>query len=409
MKQLAGLVIAFCGLGSSAFAQVSTSAAPPGMASASRGLQYAFRYSQGVQTSDQMATIQTSNVSGSIAYANSEKEKPFTMEYAGGYTWNLSGPDYQSGQFHRMDLTQGFVYRRWKINLADDVAYLPQSPITGFSGVPGTGEIIGAPNPNPSTSQTILTVNTHVLSNNARGALEHTLNNSTTMSIAGTSILLHYPDGNGIENRSTGADAALLRRLTGRTSFVGDYRFNLYEYPGTTVAIRTHTGLAGLRHLFTRNLSANLQGGPQWINSTNSSVVPADLTFAANASITYVKRWASLGGSYIHDSNGGSGYLLGGTVDDAEGNFQYRFGRSMILGLTGGYNRTNALNVPNEIEGGFGAVQGTWLLGRLIVFANYTGRGQSTSYAAPGNVLNQTLNTVSFGFGLSSREARIRP
>lgn len=409
MKQLAGLVIAFCGLGSSAFAQVSVSATAPGGPPAPRGLQYAFRYSQGVQTSNQIDTIQTSNVSGSIAYANSEKEKPFTMEYAGGYTWNLSGPDYQSGQFHRMDLTQGFVYRRWKINLVDDVAYLPQSPITGFSGIPGTGEIIGTPNPNPSTSQTILTVNTHVLSNNARGTLEHTLNNSTTVGIVGTSILLHYPDGNGIENRSTGADAVFLRRLTGRTSFVGDYRFNLYEYPGTTVAIRTHTGLAGLRHLFTRNLSANLQGGPQWINSTNLSVVPADLTFAANASITYVKRWVSLGGSYIHDSNGGSGYLLGGTVDDAEGNFQYRFGRSMILGLTGGYNRTNALNVPNEIKGGFGAVQGTWLLGRLIVFANYTGRGQSTSYAAPGNVLNQTLNSLSFGFGLSSREARLRP
>ena len=54
-------------------------------------------------------------------------------------------------------------------------------------------------------------------------------------------------------------------------------------------------------------------------------------------------------------------------------------------------------------------MQGTWQLGRLILFANYTGTGQSTSSTLPGNVLNQTLNTFSFGFGLSSREARVRP
>ena len=156
--------------------------------------------------------------------------------------------------------------------------------------------------------------------------------------------MLHYPDGNGIDSRSTSADATLLRRLTGRTSIDGGYKFVQYEYPGTNLTIHTQTGLAGLRHLFTRNLSVDLQGGPQWINSTNSSVVPANLTYVANASITYVKKRTSLGASYLHDSNGGSGYLLGAIVDDAEGNFQHHFGQVMTLGITGGYNRTAALN-----------------------------------------------------------------
>ena len=376
MKQLASFVIAFCCLGSSALAQVSASATAQGVAPAQRGFQYAFRYSEGVQTRTAIDTIQTSNVSGSVAYANADKKMPFTMEYAGGYTWNLSGPDYQSGQFHRMDLTQGFVYRRWKFNLADDVAYLPQSPTTGFSGIPGIGEIIGAPNPNPSTSQTILTVNTHVLDNNAQGSLEHTLNYSTSLRIGGVSDVLHYPDGNGIDTRNTTAGLMFLRRLTGRTSIDGGYKFVQYEYPGTNLTIRTQTGLAELHHLFTRNLSVNLQGGPQWINSTVSSAVPAKLTYAANASMTYVKKRTSLGGSYIHDSNGGSGYLLGGIVDDAEGNFQHHFGQFMTLGITGGYDRTVALGNYERITGGFGAVQGTWQLGRLILFANYTVRAK---------------------------------
>lgn len=411
MKQLASLVIVFCCLGSSAFAQVSPSATAQAGGTASRGFQYAFRYSESAMTSNTLDTIQMSNVSGSVAYANSDKVKPFTMEYAGGYTWNLAGPEYQSGQFHRLDLSQGFVYRRWKLNLADDVGYLPQSPITGFSGIPGIGEIIGAPNPNPSTSQTILTLNTHVLNNDAQGTLERTLTYSTTLGIRGNSNVLHYPDGDGIDTRGTGADVILVRRLTGRTSLVGDYKFTQYDYPGTALTIHTQTGLAGLRHLFTRNLSVNLQGGPQWINSTVPLAVPANLTYAVNGSMTYEKRWTSMGGTYLHGSNGGSGYLLGGIFDNAEGNIQHHFGESVVLGLTGGYNRTAALNQLGTtiVSGGYGAVQGTWFFGRLSVFANYTGRGQSMNSTLPGNVLNQTLNTFSFGFGLNSRETRIRP
>jgi hypothetical protein len=127
-----------------------------------------------------------------------------------------------------------------------------------------------------------------------------------------------------------------------------------------------------------------------------------------NASVTYKKKQTLLGGSYLHDSNGGSGYLLGATVDNAQGNFQHHFGQVFTLGLTGGYGRTVALANNQSIAGGFGAAQGTWQLGRLILFANYTGTGQSASSTLPGNVLNQTLNSFSLGFGLSSREARVR-
>jgi hypothetical protein len=43
------------------------------------------------------------------------------------------------------------------------------------------------------------------------------------------------------------------------------------------------------------------------------------------------------------------------------------------------------------------------------VFANYTGTSQSSSSQLPGNVLNDMYNTISFGFGFSSREPRVRP
>src|SRR5512135_386319 len=140
MKLIAGVVLTFCCLGSSAFAQVSPAATSSTLVAATRGLQYAFRYSDSAMFSSSYATIQTSTVSGSVGYANRSQKMPFTMNYAGGYNWTLSGPDYMSGQFHRMELTQGFNYRRWKLNAGDSASYLPQTPLTGFSGIPGIGE-----------------------------------------------------------------------------------------------------------------------------------------------------------------------------------------------------------------------------------------------------------------------------
>src|SRR6478672_4818678 len=202
MKQLAFALITICCLGSSAFAQVAPAATGSAMTIQPRGFQYAFRYAQSAQYASQLPTMQTSIVSGSLAYTNRSLEKPFIMNYVGGYTWTLSGPDYQSGQFQRLYLSQGFNLRRWKFLIRDNVGYTPQSPTTGFSGIPGTGEVIGAPNPAPTTSQSILTYHTHVLSNSALGEAEHSLNYATALTIGGNSDSLYFPNGDGIDTRS---------------------------------------------------------------------------------------------------------------------------------------------------------------------------------------------------------------
>jgi hypothetical protein len=312
--------------------------------------------------------------------------------------------------FNHLNLSQGISLRRWGFRLSDDVGFYPQAPTTGFSGIPGIGEIIGVPNPTPSSTQTILTQNTHVLNNSARGEVDHTLNYATTASVGGTSDILHFPDNNGIDTRATSAVGQLTRRTTPRTSIVGRYTFTQFEYPGTIVTMRTNTGVAGVQHRFTRNLSVEAFGGPQWLSSTVPTVVPPKTSYSANAVVTYVKRITSYSGTYFHGINGGSGYLIGGSYDDAEGNVLYRISPDLSLGFTGGYQRTVGLNNNGVTNAGFGATQATWQATKnLIVFANYTGRSQSTSSPVPSNVLNETINMFSFGFGFSPREGRLRP
>ncbi len=410
MKQIAYIALTICCLGSTAYAQVAPSASGSTVASAARGMQYAFRYAENALLSPQYGNQQTSVVSGSVAYANRNQEKPFNMDYAGGYTWALSGPGYQTGQFHRMFLSQGVNFRRWNFLVSDSAAYLPQSPTTGFSGIAGTGETIGLPNPLPSTSQTILTVNTHVLSNSASGRIEHSLNYATTVAIGGGSDYLHFPDNNGIETLGTSGSAEINRRINARTSLLGRYTYSLYEFPGTTVSMNTHTALAGIRRRVTRNLSLNAFSGPQWIDSTVRTAIPANTAFVVNAGVDYLLRYTSINATYIHGTNGGGGYLIGGTIDNGQGNLLHQFGPNFTLGFTGGYMRTAAFNNNGVTSGAYGGTQATWWLGRnMIVFANYTGTGQTTTSLLPGNALNQTIHNISFGFGLSSREQRVRP
>lgn len=410
MKQIAFALLTICCFGSSAFAQVAPAATSSGALSPIRGLEYAFRYAQTAQFQTGLPTQQTSVVSGNVSYSNRPINKPFSMAYAGGYTWTLSGPNYPGGQFHRLFLSQGFNFHRWKFVADNDVAYLPQTPTSGFSGIPGIGEVIGSATPPSSTNLSILAFNTHVLNNSASVQLEHTLNYATTATIGGNSDLVYFPNNDGINSRSVTANGQITRRLNARASFGGQYAFTQFEFPGTSVLIYTHTGLVGLDRRITRNLTVIAYAGPQWIESTASTLVPTQIGYAANASASYTKRFTTLSATYDHGTNGGSGYLIGGTLDDVEGNLLRQITPNVSLGFNGGYQRTASFNSSGVTNAAFGATQATWQVGRsLIVFANYTGRGQTSSSQLPGNVLNNTVHFISFGFGFSPREGRFRP
>ena len=410
MKHIAGIVITFCCLGSSAFAQVSPAAIGSRAITAPQGLRYAFRYSQNAQLSTQQANMHTSIVSGTVAYGNRSQEKPFDMQYAGGYTWTLSGPDYMTGQFHRMYLSQDLNLRRWKLLLSDNVAYLPQSATTGFSGIPGTGEIIGIPNPGSPSNQTILALNTHMLTNTAQGQLEHAFSYATSLNVSGGSDYLFFPNGDGIETRSASGSGELARRLSARTTLSGRYVYTQFAYPGTVVEMHTNTAFVGIRRRATRNLDFAAYAGPQFVGSTVPKSIPPNTTFAVNANVNYVLRFANLNAFYSHTTNGGSGYLIGATTDNAQVNFSRLFGPNFELGVNGGYQGSAALNNSGVTNASFGGTQATWWVApKMIVYANYTGMGQTSTSQLPGNVLSQTIHVISFGFGLSSREQRVRP
>jgi hypothetical protein len=400
-----------CFLGScAAFAQVDPSAIGVPGPQPGKGLVYAFRYGQTAQFAQQQDTLQTSSVSASLGYANKQQRLPFTMNYGGGYIWTISGPTYQNGQFHRMDLSQGIVFKRSTINLEDNVSYLPQSPTVGFAGIPGIGDIVGAGPVTPSSSQSILTQSTHVLDNVASGDIEHSLNYATSVDVGGSYELLRFPDIAALEYDTVTGYAVLSRRLSGRNTVFGRAGYYLYSFTGTPISLSSGTVQLGFRRRWTRNLTSSISAGPQQLKSSTSLLIPTNLSYAVNATLNYQRRFSSFDGMYAHGVTGGSGYLYGGVVDTAIGDYYHQIGPKTQLGLTGGYNRTASLNNNGNTNSEYGGAQVTWrVAGNFILFANYSATNQTTTSSLSNTALNNLRHYVGFGFGLSSRETRPRP
>jgi len=385
-------------------------------------LQYSARYGQNADFyGGSLGDSENAMLSGNVEYANGFKRRPFSLTFGGGYSWNIGGTSYGDGLFENFLLSQGIVGRKWNIQVSDDVSYMKEAPITGFSGVPGTGEPISGPNPSPPSSQTILTLNTRTVSNTVSGEFERNLNYATTLSVGGSSELMRYPDGNGLDTSAQMANAGLTRRLNARNSLSGQYSFTDYSYPGNNLAtpisgLVTNTALFGYQREWNRRITTNVSVGPEWISSLNSAVVPSSTTVAGSASVIDQFRFGSASVNYSRATSGGAGFLDGSQVDSITAGFAREFEKKLTINLTGGYMRTSGLanqgtsGLANqgEYDSKLGAAMATLRLSRYFTaFASYTGTDQATPSSSSGNALSGLWQVISFGIGYSPREKRI--
>jgi hypothetical protein len=368
-------------------------------------LQYALRYSQSGAFQSENQTSWQANASAEVNYANGIKRFPFNLNYGGGYTRNLAGPSIATGLFQRLLISQGYVGTRWNILASDSVYYLPQSPTMGFSGIPGTGEPIGGPGSTPPSSLPILTVNTRIVNNVAMGEIGLSLNNTTTLSVGGTSQNLRFLDGNGQDTDAPTANVGITRRLDARNSLAGQYSYSRFSYGDSNFTLEINNALIDYHRAWTRHLNTDASVGPQWIKGAGSAAQPSSTKFSASAAVNYQFRFGSTNLSYNHQTNSGAGFLLGTTVDSANAGYSREFGKNFSIGISGSYTRSTGLTNNEIISGKFGGVQATRRMGRyLSVFANYTAIDQSSSSSSlPVNILNQLDQVVAFGIGYTPR------
>lgn len=377
-------------------------------------LHYSVRYAQNAEFfSGSEGDSQNSIISGNLTYTNGVKHLPFALTYGGGYGWNIAGTPYGDGLFLNLLLAQGIVGRKWSILASDNVSYRRMAPVSGFSGVAGTGEPVGGSGSSSSSSETVLTLNTRTVNNTVGVQFQHVLNYATTLSIGGSSELLRYPDGNGLDTNSQMANGMLTRRLNARNSLSGQYEFSDYSYPDSTQSqgmsnLITHSVLFGYQRAWSRQVTTDASIGPQWVESSSTSLVPSSTRVSGNARVNDQFRFGSAALTYSHAASGGGGFLYGAEVDSVSADLSREIKRRLTVGLTGGYRRTSSLGNQGEINGKFGAALASLRLSpHFTAFVNYTAMDQSTSYSLPANALTNLQQVVSFGIGYSPREKRL--
>jgi len=377
-------------------------------------LQYSARYAQSAEFyGGSLGDSQSAIVSGDVEYSNGFKRRPFSLTFGGGYSWNIAGTSYGDGLFENLSVSQGIVGRKWSIQLSEGIGYWKEAPIAGFSGVPGTGEPVGGPNPSPPSSQTILTLNTRSVSNVVSGEFGHRLNYATSLNVGANWTLLRYPDGNGLDSDAESANAGLSRRLNARNSVSGQYSLSYFSYPGSNLnlpitSFESSGAFFGYQRVWNRQISTSVSIGPEWTSSSNSAIVPSSTSVSGSASISDQFRFGAANLSYSRGVSGGGGYLVGAEVSTVSGGFSREFDRKLDIGTSGGYFRTSALDNGGDVGGKVGAVTASLRLSRYISsFASYTVTDQSSGYSLPSNAITGLWQVVSFGIGYSPREKRV--
>ena len=402
--QFAVLLIAICAAAHAQVVPAATGGAPLG-----RNLHYVLNYSQMTELVGSLGDWQTATASATLDYANGKDRSPFTMNYSGGYTWTLAGPSYLTGVFQHLLLSQGLVWRKWNFVVSDNVSYLPEAPMIGFSGIPGIGEPIGVPGPPITPSnQSILTLNTHVVQNDVSGATSYHFSHATSLSAGGSFDMLRYPDDNGLNMNTAMGNVTLTKRLNARNSLIGSYVFSQFSFPDYNFTFITNSVLPGFEHVWSRSVTTNVSAGPQWTSSSSSTTVPPSTGVAVNASANYKLGFNSASLIYSRGIMGGAGYLLGGETDDLTGNFSRLFGRNLTIGFVGTFVRMSGLQNNGVTYSKYGGVQATRRLGRhFSAFANYTAAVQSSSSALPANTLSQLMQIIGFGISYSPRKTSL--
>lgn len=385
-------------------------------------------------------------LSGNAAYTSKSELRPFNMLFAGGVSLgNQSGQGTTS--YWNVVASQGYVTRSWIFNISDSFNFLPQSPTTGISGIPGVGDLGAVPIPGPATGPAggVLSNSGNRIGNSLTGSVERQLDHATSISGNGSWSILRFLDQSAntgaLDSTQISGTVALNRRLDGRSSVSLNAVYSAYSYnggltffPGTTIAyaqpdVETRGINLSYQRTLSRSLSVSVSAGPQWVSSSNSTLIPSNLNVAVSAGVSYSRGLTNAAVSYSHGVNAGSGVLPGAISDSVTGSLGHSYGRNWVASISAAYTHTAGLTqvavlvpgapanlVYNTVFGGAQVTRriSTHFSGYLSYQAqnqsnNYslTGLSSLTGQSAFGNAINGTSQTFGIGITFSPRSTRL--
>jgi hypothetical protein len=324
---------------------------------------------------------------GTITLQDMRKDSQTNLDYAGG-AFLYSGPIHGTQTIHRLNVTEYLRWRRWGIQLSDQLMYIPESPFgfVGFGGLGslglGTSYLNSVPGLSPilQPNQTILTGNARRLSNSAVVQLQYSPTGRSAFTVTADYGTLHFLDSGFIDSNYWTIVGGYNYALT-RHDFVA------ITYVQTTfqLDVNSHILTRGFQAQYGRKLSArlNLQlsAGPIFNRVTVPSAAPfTGSSWSTLDSLQYrLSEKSDWGIFFSRYTSAGSGVLVGAESDWAQFTFDRRLSRNYYGSATTGYARNRSLTGQAGTNGGykFDSWQGGFNLSRQFgrftsVYVNYT-------------------------------------
>jgi hypothetical protein len=408
-------------------ASMTTNSSGPNLPNLDGVLHYALSASEVVQLGyfGSGDVTESTALSGDVAYTAKSTVRPFSLLFAGGVILpNQSGQS--TTYYSSAAVSQGYVTRHWNFNISDTVSYLPQSPTTGLSGIAGVGDLGSLPVEGPvgGPAGGIFSVAGNRVANTLTGGAERQISHDTSISGAGTWSLLHFLGNNGLDNSDVTGTVALNRRLDARSTVSLGATYTSIGYSGalagpTLPNIEARGINVSYQRVLSRTLSMNISAGPQWISSSNSTLIPSSLNASASASLSYSRRLTSVSVGYSHGVNAGSGVLSGTISDSVYGSLAHTYGRKWVSALNVGYSHSSGLTlltnqsslapVNESFDTVFVGAQVTRAFSaHFSGYASYNAQNQTTNLPAGApNALNGTSQTFGIGVTYTPRSTRL--
>jgi hypothetical protein len=367
------------------------------------------------------------SLSGDIAYESKNIAKPFTMLYAGGVLFS-NEYGYGTTTFQNFAISQGLVTRNWVFGVSDSVSYLPQSPTTGLSGIPGVGDLGAVPiegGPTLGPAGGVLSYASDRVANSLNGNVERRLTANTSVSGSAAWSILRYINNNGIDNTEVSAQGGVNHRIDARDSVSANGTYSTFTYDSAGNNFHTDGVNGHFQRLLSRTLTMDVSAGPEWITSSNTALIPSRVIVAANAGLSYQRRYTNARVNFSRGVNGGSGVQPGALSNSVSAAAGRTWGRDWVAAASATYTYTSGLiqngtsitptgtATPIFTNGTsktfYGGVQVTRRLSNYLAgFVSYTAQNQSiTGSLAEQNAFSGLAQTFGIGITFTPRSTRL--
>ncbi len=352
-------------------------------------------------------TAYTTNLSGDAAYLSNSTSRPFDAIYTGGVLLQNSG---QPNTFYQnLALSQGFISKNWNVSIQDNVSYLPESPVTGLSGVPGVGDLGIDPVPiGPDAGIGILTTYGPRVSNTVTGSVSRVLSGHLSAQVSAYDSIQRFIGDNAneaVDNSSYGGSGGVSYHFDQRSALTGNYNYSKFSYTGSSYSFTTQGATIDYSRQWTRRITTDVYVGPQHVTNSDPAFGNPTTEIAAGASVSLSGRNAFYTLVFSRGVNNGSGVIAGSFSDNVIGAAHRQFGRHWSVSGSLGYSRSTSLPSIElytfSSEGVSAGGQVVRSLGRrLSGYAGYTVEDQSTSGSeTPLNAFSGVYQV--FGVGVS--------